>query len=244
MNYYPHHIGDYAKDTAHLTMLEDGAYRRMMDLYYASESPLPEDRPKLYRLLRARDKAEKSAVDTILAEYFTLRSDGFHKARCDAEISKAKEKSAKAAQSAGKRWQSEGNANASANAMRTHSEGNAPNNQEPIANNQGKTKTAGAVAPRSDPAKEEIWKTGRAILQSQGASTESAGSFLGKLCREYGQILVLEAVRDCEAASPAEAKAWLTARCQERRALSANKQASLEARNAAAGERWLRGGNA
>ena len=45
VNYYPHHIGDYSKDTSHLTMLEDAAYRRMLDVYYATEKPLPLDQP-------------------------------------------------------------------------------------------------------------------------------------------------------------------------------------------------------
>jgi len=27
MNYYEHHLGDYVRDTAHLSMLEDGACR-------------------------------------------------------------------------------------------------------------------------------------------------------------------------------------------------------------------------
>jgi uncharacterized protein YdaU (DUF1376 family) len=136
LNYYPHHIGDYSKDTAHLTILEDGAYRRMLDLYYSSERPLPKNRDGLYRLLRARSKEEKSAVDTVLAEFFHEDEYGWRNARADSEISKAQEKGMKAKRSAELRWQSERNANASRPDMRTHSDGNAPNNQEPIANNQ------------------------------------------------------------------------------------------------------------
>lgn len=131
MNYYPHHIGDYVKDTAHLSMLEDGAYRRMMDIYYSTEKPLPLDRAALYRLLRVSSKAEKAAVNVVLSEFFLEKVDGWHHGRCDEEIARAKEKSQKASDSARKRW-GEGNANADSNAMQTHSEGNAPNNQEPI----------------------------------------------------------------------------------------------------------------
>ena len=136
MNYYPHHIGDYAKDTAHLTILEDGAYRRLLDLYYSSERPLPLNREGLYRLVRARGREEKKAVDTVLEEFFRQGETGWHNQRADREIAKAQEKGMKAKRSAELRWQSERNANASPNAMRTHSEGNAPNNQEPITNNQ------------------------------------------------------------------------------------------------------------
>lgn len=31
MNYYPFHIGDYLTETAHLSWLEDCAYRRLLD---------------------------------------------------------------------------------------------------------------------------------------------------------------------------------------------------------------------
>ena len=40
MNYYPFHIGDYASHTRHLTLMEDLAYRRLLDLYYLHERPL------------------------------------------------------------------------------------------------------------------------------------------------------------------------------------------------------------
>lgn len=133
MNYYPHHIGDYVKDTAHLKMIEDGAYRRMLDLYYTSEKPLPLDRAKLYRWLRATSTEEQVAVDTVLAdEFFVERDDGWHHNRCDAEIDAARAKSDKARTSAGLRWDCERNAKA----HRTQCEGNAPNNQDPITNNQ------------------------------------------------------------------------------------------------------------
>lgn len=129
MNYYPHHIGDYARDTAHLSMLEDGAYRRLLDLCYATEKPLPLDREKLNRLVRARSNAEKEAVAVVLGEFFIEGEDGWHQRRVEEELERAQEKSAKASASAAKRWHSQRNENA----MRTHSEGNAPNSQEPRA---------------------------------------------------------------------------------------------------------------
>jgi uncharacterized protein YdaU (DUF1376 family) len=131
LNYYSHHIGDYARDTAHLTPLEDLAYRRMLDLYYASERPLPSNRQGLYRLLRLRTKEETKAVDSVLQEFFTEIDGSWHNKRADEEIAKWQSKAAKAKSSAAHRWHSEGNANASANAMRTHTEGNANQNQEP-----------------------------------------------------------------------------------------------------------------
>lgn len=86
MNYYEHHLGDYAKDTAHLSMIEHGAYRILLDVYYTREVPLPTDRRACYKLARAQSKEERAAVDYVLEEFFFEQSDGFHNDRCDAEI--------------------------------------------------------------------------------------------------------------------------------------------------------------
>lgn len=90
MNYYPHHIGDYITATAHLTMIEDGAYRRLLDLYYSTEKALPIDRKALYRLARARAKDEQEAVDIVIEEFFEGTDDGWFHSRCDEEIEKAR----------------------------------------------------------------------------------------------------------------------------------------------------------
>lgn len=68
MNYYSRHIGDYARDTGHLSMLEDGAYQRLLDRYYATERPIPE--ADINRITRATTQAEKRAVLSVLAEFF------------------------------------------------------------------------------------------------------------------------------------------------------------------------------
>lgn len=92
MNYYPHHIGDYLKDTAHLTMIEDGAYRRLIDLYYLHEQPLPTEKRQVYRLARASSPAEKKAIDTILGEYFSPGEEGWMHRRCEEELSRSRVK--------------------------------------------------------------------------------------------------------------------------------------------------------
>lgn len=130
MNYYEHHIGDFAEATAHLSFVEDAAYSRLIRKYYAQEKPLPADVKAVQRLVGARSKDEREAVESVLNEFFELQDDGWHQARCDAEIARYQDKQAKAKRSAQARWNakpahSEGNANASPNAMRTHSEGNA-----------------------------------------------------------------------------------------------------------------------
>lgn len=92
MNYYEHHLGDYVRDTAHLSMLEDAAYRRLLDAYYIREGALPSDLASCCKLARAQSKAEREAVSYVLSEFFDLREDGHHQERADREISRYLEK--------------------------------------------------------------------------------------------------------------------------------------------------------
>ncbi|WP_265280654.1 YdaU family protein [Verminephrobacter aporrectodeae] len=91
MNYYEHHIGDYAEATAHLSFIEDAAYSRLIRKYYAIEKPLPAEIKAVQRIVSARSKDERDAVGAVLEEFFTLQNDGWHNARCDEEIARYKE---------------------------------------------------------------------------------------------------------------------------------------------------------
>ncbi len=106
MNYYEHHIGDYAEATAHLTFIEDATYSRLIRKYYATEKPLPADVKIVQRLINARSKEEKNAVVSVLNEFFTLTDDGWRQERCDHEIARFKDRQIKARRSAEGRWQS------------------------------------------------------------------------------------------------------------------------------------------
>lgn len=94
MNYYEHHLGDYVKDAGHLSMVEDGAYRRLIDAYYIKEAPIPLDLGKACRLARAIEPEERAAVESVLNEFFEKTEDGWMHSRCDAEIAKYLDKQA------------------------------------------------------------------------------------------------------------------------------------------------------
>ena len=137
MNYYEHHIGDYAEATAHLTFIEDATYSRLIRKYYATEKPLPVDVKIVQRLINARSKEEKNAVVSVLNEFFNLTDDGWRQERCDHEIARFKDRQIKARRSAEGRWQSSSveqilsdsttisSCDRNANAMRTHCQRNA-----------------------------------------------------------------------------------------------------------------------
>jgi uncharacterized protein YdaU (DUF1376 family) len=122
LNYYEHHLGDYLRDTAHLSLIEDAVYRRLLDQYYIREAPLPLNIDECAKLARVAGKGGRPAVEYILHSFFVRADDGFHQTRADQEIARFHAKRAKAQNSANARWKgSERNANA----MRTHSPSNA-----------------------------------------------------------------------------------------------------------------------
>lgn len=84
MNFYPRFPGDYMRKTMHLSMLEDGAYTRLLDWYYANDSAIPNDRR--YAVARASTAAERNAVDAVLGMFFTLIEGQQHNQRADNEI--------------------------------------------------------------------------------------------------------------------------------------------------------------
>lgn len=104
MNYYPFHIGDYASATRHLSWDEDCAYRRLLDIYYTTEAPIPADLRRACRLVLATTDEQREAVRVVLEEFFTATEDGWINSRADDEILAMREKQAKQRERAMKRW--------------------------------------------------------------------------------------------------------------------------------------------
>lgn len=88
MNFYPRFPGDYLAKTIDLTMVEDGAYNRLIDWYYANEKPIPHARRHV--IARAASAGERAAVDTVLGMFFHRDGDDHRHARVDEELAKAR----------------------------------------------------------------------------------------------------------------------------------------------------------
>jgi uncharacterized protein YdaU (DUF1376 family) len=86
MHYYQFNIGDYRKDTSHLSMLEHGIYRTLLDWYYLDEKPIPKETQVVSRRLRLASESDSQALKNVLFDFFQEREDGFHHLRCDMEI--------------------------------------------------------------------------------------------------------------------------------------------------------------
>lgn len=122
MNFYQRHIGDFARDTAHLSQGQIGAYDLLLDFYYASEKPLPLESSDLYRIARAFTREEQKNVAKIISTFFTRADDGYVQKRVQEEIEKANLKKIKAQASANARW---GGCERNANALPSQCLGNA-----------------------------------------------------------------------------------------------------------------------
>jgi len=87
---YQFHIGDFNRETRHLTRLERGIYRDMLDIYYETEKPLPLDIERIFRLVVAISNEERTAVEQVLNEFFHKNELGYAQVRCELEIERYK----------------------------------------------------------------------------------------------------------------------------------------------------------
>jgi len=86
MHFYKFHIGDYMSHTRHLSLLEDLAYRRLLDFYFLHEQPIKHR--DAARQIGMREHEED--VLTVLNEFFLSTDDGFVNPRANKEIQEYK----------------------------------------------------------------------------------------------------------------------------------------------------------
>jgi uncharacterized protein YdaU (DUF1376 family) len=107
MHYYQFNIGDYASHTRHLTIIEDLAYRRLLDMYYLHEKPLDSSIEAVARLIGMREYVDE--VEMVLLEFFEClppegEIHGWVNTRADKEITAYKGFIEAGKRGASKRW--------------------------------------------------------------------------------------------------------------------------------------------
>jgi len=130
MHYYQFHIGDYKSHTHHLSLMEDCAYRRLLDFYYLNEKPI--NQRDVARQIGMREYEQD--VLTVLNEFFISSPEGFIHPRADREIAKYREFAEAGKRGAAKRWSTPPQHEA-------NGEANSPPNATPIATNNHKPLT-------------------------------------------------------------------------------------------------------
>lgn len=222
MNYYERHLGDYAKDTAHLSMLEHGAYGLLLDRYYGTEAGIPAS--QAHRVARARTKEERQAVDDVLSEFFSLVDGVWINGRADEEIAKANVK-INAAKENGKKggrpkktsagYEKETQQKPSGLSVGSEIETESKAHQTPDTS-YSDTNVSGSDAAKSpdEMTKQELWAAGKSLLETAGLPKAQCGSFVGKLVKDYGDAIVVDAVRAAVFAQPADPVEYMKATCQ------------------------------
>jgi uncharacterized protein YdaU (DUF1376 family) len=103
MHHYPFHPGDYLKDTAHWSedrtlveveagLLRDLAYRRLLDLYYGEEEPIP-SKTRLVAI-RIRMLKHEEIVASVLKEKFKLIDGFWRQGRVDETVASYQKRAA------------------------------------------------------------------------------------------------------------------------------------------------------
>ena len=126
MHYYQFNIGDYASHTRNLSLLEDLAYRRLLDEYYLHERPFNACSTTVARQIGMAE--HKDSVEFVLQTFFVLEDAGWISKRAEKEIAHFRSKS-EAASRAGK-------ASAERRLNDRSTTVQPTNNQEPVTNNQ------------------------------------------------------------------------------------------------------------
>lgn len=85
MHYYKFNIADYRKDTGHLSTIEHGIYRQLIDWYYLDEQPIPEETQVVIRRLRLGSE-EVKFLQNVLSDFFVLGKKGYTHKRIEVEI--------------------------------------------------------------------------------------------------------------------------------------------------------------
>jgi len=123
MHYYNFHIGDYKSHTYHLTVIQDCAFRRLLDHYYLHEAPIKQR--YIARQINMSDYEQD--VLSVLNEFFHDSPNGYIHPRADKEIEAFHAKVDQASRA--------GKASAERRFNGRSTDVQPTNNQEPITNN-------------------------------------------------------------------------------------------------------------
>jgi uncharacterized protein YdaU (DUF1376 family) len=146
MHYFQFNIGDYASHTQRLSLLEDLAYRRLLDEYYLHEHPLNSGIASVARQIGMREY--ESEVKFVLEIFFQLTDQGWINKRADKEIAHFHSKIEQASKA--------GKASAERRFNDRSTDVQPNNNQQPITNNHKPKNTATKVAT-PEGVSESVW---------------------------------------------------------------------------------------
>ena len=85
MHYYKFNIADYRKDTGHLSTIEHGIFRQLIDWYYLDEQPISLETQVVSRRLRLGSD-DLIFLENVLSDFFQKTAKGYVHKRIEFEI--------------------------------------------------------------------------------------------------------------------------------------------------------------
>jgi uncharacterized protein YdaU (DUF1376 family) len=82
VKWYKFSAAEYQIKTIHLSDAEDLAYRRLLDMAYLSEKPIPLDT----NLVARRVRLDQDIVEQVLSEFFEKTAEGYRNRRVEEEV--------------------------------------------------------------------------------------------------------------------------------------------------------------
>ena len=203
MNTYRRHTDTHSARTAHLSLLEEGAYNRLLDWQYSNESPLPPTYEELHRITRATTAPERRATDKIATVFFA--AEGWNpRAREEIEPNRPRVAPARSSEPL-----VIPQASGVENLLSLLAPQNvAPPESEPEPKPE-EAPPAPEPAPATDTPAEEISAYGLRVLTTRRVSAGPAHNFLAHMRKHIGDQGTMELLRACEQECSGEPRSWL-----------------------------------
>lgn len=198
MNHYRRYTETHSARTAHLSLIEEGAYNRLLDWQYSNEAPLPPTFEELHRITRATTAPERRATDKIATRFFT--DEGWNpRAREEIEPSRT----------------------------RIQAERNPARSSEPLVIPQDdgttdlvsllRSRPAAPAAQEPEPAEtqpaeiptEDIESRALSFFTDRRVPLDPARSFLHSMRRNLGDRVTMELLQACDQECTGEPRIWL-----------------------------------
>lgn len=190
MFHFDFHIGDYMKATAHLSNEEDLCYRRLLDMYYDTEAPIPLETDWVARRLRIGS----DVVTGVLQDFFIQREDGWHSPRCDEEIDAYHAKAEQArinGKSGGRPKKTKPVTDRNRIGTGSKPDRKLTVNRKPLTVNQepeSQNLTPDGVSAQDEISdKKLVFDFGAEVLKSKGVPEKNIGALIGKMVKTVGE---------------------------------------------------------
>lgn len=224
----PLYIGDYLRDTGHLTVGEHGAYLLLLMQAWTSGGALPADASRLRTIAKMGTKQWGEASKVVM-QFFYREGEVFRHKRLDKELSNARSnteqrKTAGKASADARKAQRKVNETVNGNptdvapAVAIPLEQNGRPSPSPSPKDSASLRSADADASEPD-IKTLLWREGVAILRRLTKRPDGpVRKLLGNMV-DYAQadhVMLLDVLRQAETHQPDQPAAWIKAAVQSR----------------------------